>query len=103
MATATKESTERASQFLRDGLIDRAIQEYKKALDTDPNLIEVHERLAKTYLSVGKIKEALTEYNWLADYYLNHASMDLAITNLREILRWIPTNWTHAINSRKPI
>jgi chromosomal replication initiator protein DnaA len=86
MAPATKEFIDQANQFLHDGLIDRAIQEYKKALDSDPNLIEVHERLPKTYLSVGKIKEALAEYSWLADYYIKHSSIDLAIINLREIL-----------------
>jgi Flp pilus assembly protein TadD len=50
------------NSLLREGRVDAAIVEFRKAIDSKPDSAEAHERLASALSVIGRNQEAITEY-----------------------------------------
>jgi Flp pilus assembly protein TadD len=57
----------RASLFFNHGLMEDAIAETTKALESDPDNSELHAILARLYAETGRTQEALDAYNRLLE------------------------------------
>lgn len=68
-----------AEQYADDGFLVKAIAIYKKIIKLDPTLLDVYERLADLYHRQGLVNEARTQYQVLADYYLQHDDVQATI------------------------
>ena len=68
-----------AEEFATEGFFVKAIAVYKKIHRLDPTRLEVYERLADLYNRQGLKKEAVSQYQVLADYYIQHEKTISAI------------------------
>ena len=53
------------TRFFAEGDYDKAIQEYKKAIEIDPNHINSHLNLGEAYYQKGMYEEAKGEYKYV--------------------------------------
>ncbi len=53
------------TRFFADGDYDKAIEEYKKAIQIDPNHINSHLNLGEAYYQKGMYQEAKKEYEYV--------------------------------------
>lgn len=95
-----------ADMFARQGVLGRAVTEYRRALEIDADYAEAHFDLATTYGKQGKLEEAVKEYeealrcdpsmelayHFAAMAYWMLGESDLAIKKLEECLRINPNN-----------
>jgi tetratricopeptide (TPR) repeat protein len=88
------------AEMLRErGLAPAAINEYKKAIAQKPNAAGLHYALGTLYREVGRLDEALAEFNqelritddpltyyWIGDVYLQQNNLDRAQQSLLKAL-----------------
>jgi len=53
------------TRFFADGDYDKAIEEYKKAIEIDPNHVNSHLNLGEAYYQKGMYEEAKSEYQYV--------------------------------------
>jgi len=88
-----------AEMLRQRGLAPAAINEYKKAIAQKPDAAGLHYALGTLYREVGRLDEALTEFNqelritddpltyyWIGDVYLQQNNMDRAQQSLLKAL-----------------
>ncbi len=66
---ATETYLKVAEQYTKNGFHLKAIAVYKQILKLDPAMLNIHQHLASSYLSLGLTSEALIQLEQLADMY----------------------------------
>ena len=61
--------------FLQNNLIDDAIEQFKLAIESDPNYLESYNNLGMTYIQTGKYKEAIEVFTRGMDRDINFTDM----------------------------
>jgi tetratricopeptide (TPR) repeat protein len=81
-----------ATYRVKQGLIDATIQEYQKALATNPDNLELRQVLAQTYYWNGRQREAIDEYLHILMNHAFRSFRDLEGTS-SELLRLLDTSY----------
>ncbi len=79
-----------AEKFFRGGKTDLAIKEYQKILEIKPDDLEIRRVIGDLYLKLNQNKEALQQFEWIADYYLKEGFFTKAIAMYKRITRLDP-------------
>lgn len=86
-----------AEKFIREGKLDKAIEEYKKIVDENPSDWSTISLVGDLYIKVGKIKEGVSQFIKVADYYRAQGFYEKAIAAYNRVYRLDPTNKEIAI------
>ena len=92
--------------YARQGNMQKAIEEFQKAIEINPNYADAFHNLANTYQRTGMIQEAADSYKkaieinprlWqshqnLAEIYFNAGEFNLAFENIKKALEIDPQN-----------
>ena len=95
---------ERGKEFLNNGQLDEALNEFKKAIEIEPNLADAHNGLGVVYFNQGNLDAAITEYkeairikpdyakahNNFGVVYFNQGNLDAATAEYKEAIRIKP-------------
>jgi pilus assembly protein FimV len=81
-----------ADSFTADGFTNKAIAIYKKINRLAPQRVDVFEKLAELYIQQGLVFEAKSQYQMLAEWYLNHDDLDNAIKTHKRLISIDPEN-----------
>lgn len=79
-----------ANKLFRQGKIEAAIKEYTKVLDLKPDDLEVRRIVGDLQLRQNALKEAIKQFEWIADYYLKEGFFAKAIAMFKRITRIDP-------------
>jgi len=79
-----------AERYARDGFSTRAIAIFKKIIRTNPIRLDAYERLAELYAQERLIKEAIQQYQVLADYHQKRGDFAAAGKVLRKMVEVQP-------------
>ncbi len=90
MAFDKNKSMMAAQKFFQKGQYDRAIREYEKIIKEEPKDIKVHQKLGDLYAREGKKTEAISEYNFVANFYSEDGFYLRAIAVFKQILKLDP-------------
>ncbi len=82
---------EAARQFVEQGKVDRAIKEYEKLIQADPQDMRVRLRLAELFVKRKQVVEAIRAYQEVADNYTQGGFFLKAVTVYKNILRLNPS------------
>ena len=77
-------------KFFKHGKIDAAIKEYKKILDIKPNDLEIRRIIGDLELKQNNVVDAISQFEWIADYYLKEGFFAKAIAMYKRITRIDP-------------
>ena len=80
--------------YVKKGLFDEAIMEYKLATKYDPKGIIYHENLGNTYTKKGLIEEAIAEFELITNIYPKNTSSYVSLITLY---------WNYKKDSQKAI
>ncbi|MEM7482599.1 MAG: tetratricopeptide repeat protein [Acidobacteriota bacterium] len=86
-----------AENYTKDGFFVKAIAIYKKIIKLDPTRLDAIEHLAELYDRQGLVNEARTQYQVLADYYLNHGNRGSALSAYERMAALEPDNPSHHV------
>lgn len=84
--TDTQNYSELGSAYAEKGMIDDAINAYKKSIEIEPDNAHVHYRLGTLYAMKGKYRDAADEY-WMAveiDPNMSEAHYNLGLSYFRQ-------------------
>lgn len=81
-----------ARGYEEQGFALKAIAVYKQILSIDPNLIELHKKLADLYVQLGLIPDALVNLEALAARYARSGSDDKLVEVVRQMVQIDPSN-----------
>ncbi len=88
MASVNKNKLlDNASKYLQKGLYDRAIKEFLKVLEADPNDIRVRLKLGDTYTKKQANTEAAQQYQMVAESYAKDGFFLKAVAVYNQILK----------------
>jgi tetratricopeptide (TPR) repeat protein len=62
--------------YQKDKELDKAIACCEKIIEKIPENVAAHRNLAEIFVAQNRKDQALTELQWLADYYLKHANLE---------------------------
>lgn len=79
-----------ANKLFRQGKIESAIKEYTKVLEIKPDDLEVRRIVGDLQLRQNDLKEAVKQFEWIADYYLKEGFFAKAIAMFKRITRIDP-------------
>lgn len=86
-----------AEKFIREGKLDKAIEEYKKIVDENPSDWSTISLVGDLYIKVGRIKEGTSQFIKVADYYRAQGFYEKAIAAYNRVYKLDPTNKEIAI------
>jgi len=86
-----------AENYSKDGFFVKSIAIYKKIVRLDPTQIETYGKLAELYHRQGLSNEARSQYQVVADYYLQHGDRQAAIEVHRKMAEVEPRNPSHRV------
>ncbi len=92
--------------YARQGDMQKAVEEFKKAIEINPNYADAYHNLANTYQQIGQMDLALENYQkaasinpnlWqsfqnIAVIYFNAGQFDLALENMKKALEINPSD-----------
>jgi tetratricopeptide (TPR) repeat protein len=81
-----------AYSYYQKGDWDRAIEEYHKLADLDPKDINVHNMLADIYAKKGDVKEALQQYDLVAQGFDQKNQVDKVLQVYKRMLKLVPND-----------
>jgi len=81
-----------AEKFIREGKLDKAIEEYKKIVEENPSDWSTISLVGDLCIKVGKIKEGVSQFIKVADYYRAQGFYDKAIAAYNRVYKLDPTN-----------
>jgi tetratricopeptide (TPR) repeat protein len=73
-------------QYLDKGQWSKAVEQYKKLIKLHPENVNLRLRMAETCVKSGNKKDALREYQVVADHYIDMEDFSRAVTILRTML-----------------
>ncbi len=76
-----------ANKLYRQGKIDAAIKQYKQILEIKPDDLEVRRIAGDLLLKQNVVDEAVSQFEWIADYYLKEGFYAKAIAMYKRITR----------------
>ncbi len=77
----------KAAQYISKGDYERAVEEYNKALEIEPNDANTHNLLGEAYLKMRKREGAISEFERALELYTKDAFYTNSIAVCRKILR----------------
>ncbi len=86
-----------AEHFTREGFFVKAIAIYKKVIRQDPTRIQAYETLADLYSRQGLINESRSQYQVVADYFIQQDDLSAAITVYRKMVELESDNPSHRV------
>ena len=92
MALNREKTSAVAQKFLQKGLIDKAIREFKRLAEDDPNDVRIFLKLGALYLRQGSIHEATETYHQVARFYSKQGFSLKAVAVYKQILQINPTD-----------
>ncbi len=81
-----------AYSYYQKGDWDRAIEEYHKLADLDPKDLNVHNMLADIYAKKGDAKEALQQYDLVAQGFDQKNQVDKVLQVYKRMLKLVPND-----------
>ncbi len=81
-----------AYSYYQKGDWDRAIEEYHKLADLDPRDLNVHNMLADIYAKKGDAKEALQQYDLVAQGFDQKNQVDKVLQVYKRMLKLVPND-----------
>jgi tetratricopeptide (TPR) repeat protein len=92
--------------YARQGNLPKAVEEFKKAIEINPNYADAYHNLANTYQQMGQLDAAVENYQkalninpqlWqsyqnLGAIYFNQGQYDLALENIKKALEINPND-----------
>ena len=81
-----------AYSYYQKGDWDRAIEEYHKLADMDPKDLNVHNMLADIYAKKGDAKEALQQYDLVAQGFDQKNQVDKVLQVYKRMLKLVPND-----------
>ncbi len=89
---AVKEFEKAAEIFRRDKQNYKAIAMYRKILRNNPEMFDVHSKLAQLFAEQGLIREAIDQYKCVADSYSDKGQASEALDTYQHIVDLDPGN-----------
>ncbi len=89
--------TRAAEHFTREGFFVKAIAIYKKIIRQDPTRIQAYETLADLYSRQGLINESRSQYQVVADYFIQQEDLTAAIAVYRKMVELESDNPSHRV------
>jgi tetratricopeptide (TPR) repeat protein len=86
-----------AEKYIKEGKLDKAIEEYKKIVEENPSDWGTISLIGDLYIKTGKIKEGISQFIKVADYYKIQGFYDKAIAAYNRVYKLDPTNKEIAI------
>lgn len=83
---------DRAQKYIQKGYLDKAITEYKAAVDIDPRDISIRLRVGDLYVKTGRKNEAIKEYTEVAKANSQRGFYLKAIAVYKQVLKLDDTN-----------
>ncbi len=90
MAFDKNKSMLAAQKFIQKGQYEKAIKEYTRIAQEDPNDIKVRQKLGDLYARENKKEDALVEYNYVGKYYADDGFYLRAIAVYKQVLKLDP-------------
>jgi len=81
-----------AYSYYQKGDWDRAIEEYHKLADLDPKDLNVHNMMADIYAKKGDTREALQQYDLVAQGYDQKNQVDKVLQVYKRMLKMVPND-----------
>lgn len=81
-----------AYSYYQKGDWDRAIEEYHKLAEMDPNDLNVHNMLADIYAKKGDVREALQQYDLVAQGFDEKNQVDKVLQVYKRMLKLVPND-----------
>lgn len=91
--TGTDELTEvvsRIDRYIRQGLLTLAMDEAHRAVEYSPFYLPIHVRMAEIMMREGRVRNAITKYNFVARTYLARGEKERSASILQEVLELAP-------------
>jgi tetratricopeptide (TPR) repeat protein len=79
-----------ANRLFQQGKTDPALDEYKKILEIKPDDLQVRRIVGDIELKRSNLKEAVEQFEWIADHYLKSGLSVRAIATYKRIIRISP-------------
>ncbi len=79
-----------SQEYMKRGALTAAIEVCYQAIEAAPTYLPLHLRLAEIFVQDGRIEDAVTKYQVVADLYLVREEVRQAIGVYKRILRLIP-------------
>jgi outer membrane protein assembly factor BamD (BamD/ComL family) len=76
--------------YVKEGLYDKAIASYKKAIELNPDSARAHCQLGYAYVKTGLVDRAIESYNKAGYAYVKHGLYDKAITSYKKAIELNP-------------
>src|ERR1043165_517171 len=92
MSEKIRKLKEEASRLIAKGKLGEAADEYVKIVKLDPRDLTARQKLAELYARMGKIKEAVVEYQAVAGSYAADGLLLKAIAVCKIILQVDPNH-----------
>jgi len=83
---------QQADKLYKAGKLEVALKEYQRVLDMKPDDLEIRKIIGELKLRLNKIGEAVTHFEWIADYYLKEGFYPKATAMYKRITRIDPQN-----------
>ena len=80
----------RANRLFQQGKTDTAVKEYKKILEINPADLQVRRIIGDIELKKNNTKDAVEQFEWIADHYLKEGFCARAIAAYKRITRVSP-------------
>lgn len=77
-------------RYIRQGLLTLAMDESHRAIEFAPTHLPVHVRMAEIMMREGRVRQAISKYNIIANTYLVRGENERAASILREVLELAP-------------
>jgi tetratricopeptide (TPR) repeat protein len=84
------EGLTRIDRYMRDGMLNLAIDEAHHILESAPEFLPAHQRIGQILLEKNNIPAAMTKYNLIAETYVLRDELDRAALILVEALKIAP-------------
>ncbi len=76
--------------YARQGLLTLAMDEAHRAVEYSPNYLPIHVRMAEIMIREGRLRNAVTKYNTIANTYLARGETDRGRQILQNVLEMAP-------------
>lgn len=90
--TSIVDAVTRIDRYIKARMYTLAMDEAYSAIEKDPVSLPVHQRIAQILMEEGRIQEAITKYNVVADSFLARDDRRNAAMILDEVIKVAPTD-----------